>query len=357
MMPLRLLKTWPRCRIAAIVATAGCIGHTATGTRAADDLGRAPGDTNAAYFLAGMWDAINSIRSGTVTLKDGDNSATFTFDNEVSTTRYECMGQNEFGAGSCVIASPEEVIEYIVGRGVVGRHPPAYRPRSFASWPPPVDAIGLYTISEWRYRLPRERYAAETESQFKVESDGNREVVLVAEWDVYPAGRIDVKCAFTRRLWLDASQKLRPKRMQLKGTGHGVDYSIESRTVTDWQLAGGFMVPTRCAMDSVSKLQGGEPVRESSTIELEWNNVNAKLSPDCFSPRGLGAVAGDVIMDYRHEPPLREGTIGEVPRVTLSVPTSKPRTARHVVVALNVIIACSIAIAVIYRRYCVRRNT
>lgn len=310
-----------------------------------------PEKTLAKRYLTGMWTSIETVQAGVVEISDGP--ATFTFNRPLSLIRYDYNGRLEWGSGSRVVSKPSEVIEYIVGRGVVTRHHPPHALSSKLSEPPDLALIGLLTLPEWQYKVKREQYSSGVESLFEVESETEGVVILLATSSVSPPNRDDVVYTKKRRLHLDKKRGLVPTRLDVQSTAVGVPYQSSLVSTTSWELVDSILVPVRCEMVSENST-AGKVASEKRTIDFKWSKLNSEPEPTLFEPNSIATV-GDAMVDYRHDPPLRE-TIG-LKSEFVAVPDLRlGSNVRRIILSLNAAIIALVVGALSVREFRKRRR-
>lgn len=115
---------------------------------------------------------------------------------------------------------------------------------------------------------------------------------------------------FGHSFWVDSKRGFVPVRATFF-SGASPDPSIDGSKIsaiveTEWTEMQGIMVPRRCAWQLPLNDQSAE-------LTFEWESVNGPVDEKLFTPEGLDAPKGTLILNKRLGQEFIEATIGEEP--------------------------------------------
>lgn len=230
------------------------------------------------------------------------------------------------GHRSIRVDTPDESIIYVPvpapGTGVISRHPPG-APAVAHGYVFDVRTAGLAALisikgnaATWpRFLAMLERDGRPT---LHTEADGTLCVTWRKSKAVEtPDGKLVER--FGHSFWVDAKRDFVPVRATFF-SGASPDPSIDGSKVstiveTEWTEEQGILVPRRCAWELPLDKQSAELI-------FEWESVNGPVDEKLFTPQGLGAPKGTLIVNDRLGKDFIESTIGEEP------PMAVPRQMR-----------------------------
>ena len=215
------------------------------------------------------------------------------------------------GHRSIRVDTPDESIIYVPVSGVISRHPPG-APALAHGYVFDVRTTGLAALisikgnaATWPAFLAMlERDGRPT---LRTEADGT----LCVTWSKSRAVKTpngNLLERFGHSFWVDSKRDFAPVRATFF-QGASPDPSVDGTKIsaiveTEWTETQGTLVPLRCAWQSPLSEQSAE-------LTFEWVSVNGPVDEKLFTPKGLGAPKGTLIVNTRFGEDVIESTIGE----------------------------------------------
>ncbi len=215
------------------------------------------------------------------------------------------------GHRSIRVDTPDESIIYVPVSGVISRHPPG-APAVAHGYVFDVRTTGLAALisikgnaATWpRFLAMLERDGRPT---LHTEADGT----LCVTWrDMRVVDTPDGKFCerFGHSFWVDSKKGFTPVRATFF-SGASPDPAVDGSKIstiveTEWTEMQGIMVPRGCRWQLPLSEQSAELI-------FEWESVNGPLDEKLFTPEGLGAPKGTLIVNTRLGEDAIESTIGE----------------------------------------------
>jgi hypothetical protein len=330
---------------------------------AADTKGETPnvGDAEreqAKFLLAGVWNAIEELRSGIVKVhrisshgKSGGREEydyLYAFDLAKDCIRFDYHGPDRM---TQYVRNESETLQHLPsapGFGIASRHPKDYKV-VFDAQPFDFRWIGmtLYSTLQNKSRPERARKFLDGARLIELSDDGTQ-VRLTWNCDINPEKLGE------SMLLLDRKQGLRPvlweERYREIGPGKSGEWYVECRTETTWAEKAQTWVPMTCTLAVVR-------LKAVSELTLNWVSVNDNIPHRMFEMEGLNVEDETVVLNAKLGEPISEGRRGEskIAKEFLEQNHASAPQTRWWLLVVNLVVLLMIATVAAARR-CLRRK-